>query len=172
MIKFNEEFKKDFHILSKTELMQKYDISNYIYDKWRSECKLHKVSYNRNKRKFTPEEEKFIKDNWFKMQDAEIAKALGRSRHVISTKRARMGLYKNYTQNIFSDKEYNMIIWWLTGDTFDTIRLLYSCSNEDIENALKQTDKMKLAMKRIKKYGCFPIVRKRHEILKYNKDLK
>jgi hypothetical protein len=65
-----------------------------------------------------------------------------------------------------------MIIWWLTGDSFDTIRQLYKCSNEDIENALKQTDKMKLAIARIKKYGCYPIVRKRHEILKYNKDWK
>ena len=86
-----------------------------------------------------------------------------------------MGLYKDYRKNgdaTLSNREYNMIIWWLTGTSFDDIRHLYACSNKDIENALKQTDKMKLAIRRIKKYGCYPIVRNKHDVLKYNKEWK
>jgi transposase len=170
-----QRFVNDFYNLSKAELMKKYDIGEHIYEDWRRRNNLNKAPNRKKRQPFTNQENLFIKNNYMTMTDKKIAKVLGRSENAISIRRIRMNLHKDsrkHEDTILSDREYNMIIWWLTGDSFDTIRQLYKCSNEDIENALKQTNKMKLAIARIKKYGCYPIVRKRHEILKYNKDWK
>ena len=168
-------FVNDFYVLSKSELIKKYDIGEHIYERWRKTHNLNKAPNRKRKQPFTEKEILFIKNNYMRMTDKEISKMLGRSEESISIRRARMGLYKDYRKNgdaTLSNREYNMIIWWLTGTSFDDIRHLYACSNKDIENALKQTDKMKLAIRRIKKHGCYPIVRNKHDVLKYNKDWK
>ena len=166
MYVFNQEqeFVRDFPLLSRLQLMKKYQLTAAQYARIRKKNNLIKPSH-----KMSDDEIEFIKQNYQTMSDEEIGKALGRHTCSITQRRRKMNLSRGIgyakRNNVHLDREYTICIWWLTGSSIEDIKLLYNnVGGVNVEKALKNKEKMAKAIRGIKSRGCFPIVRTNEEI--------
>ena len=166
MYVFNQEqeFVRDFPLLSKLQIMEKYQLTESQYERIRKKNNLIKPSH-----KMSDDEIEFIKQNYKTMSDTEIGKALGRHTGSITQRLRKMNLSRKigYAKGVGCevDREYSVCIWWLTGDSIEEIKLLYNnVRGVNVNKALKNKDKMAKAIREIQNQGCFPIVRTAREI--------
>ena len=165
MFNQEQEFVNDFPHLSRNELMNKYNLTTAQYERVRKKNKLVK-----RESKLTEAEIEFIKQNYITMSDREIGKVIGRPPNTIYQRRMKLNLIrKKYAKgnDCYVDREYSICIWWLTGASVDEIRVLYNnVYGVNVKEALKNQKKMAKAIRAIKRFGTFPIVRTEREIFK------
>ena len=166
MYVFNQEqeFVRDFPLLSRLQLMEKYQLTAAQYARIRKKNNLIKPSH-----KMSDDEIEFIKQNYQTMSDAEIGKALGRHPCSITQRLRKMNLSRGigYAKGVDCevDREYSICIWWLTGSSIEDIKLLYNnVRGVNVKKTLKNKHKMAKAIRGIKERGCFPVVRTVEEI--------
>lgn len=173
-------FIDDFPYMVRGDLCDKYKITPKEYDTLAARHNLRKNGRIPRYAWWSYSDIEFIKNNYQVMSDVEIAEKLHRTVSAVHVKRVSLKLFRDKklpksrkkVDKFTLEQKYNMCIWWLTGTSITDIRLLYSCSDEDIYEALKNTKVMKSAIFNVKEYGCFPITRSEIEIKKYCSEVK